>query len=226
MVSILMVISVPFIIYVFNINPVVFDKGLYKQEFLKYNVYNNFGNYDIENINDDVLDYLQFEKNNKLIQNDFFNEREKTHLLDVKNLISKIFAIYYFSVILFFILLILLILLLNFNFRKIAKRFSIILLIGSFLTLLDAAAFFLLSNFNFDFVFDVFHKTFFSPGTFTFNPEFENMVVLYPENLFFDFLIKIILNVILSSIIVLFLSLTAIFIFFRQNFSKNFRREK
>jgi uncharacterized membrane protein len=223
-VSILMVIAVPFIIYGFNLNSAIFDKDLYKQEFLKYNVYNNLEGYDVEDINDDVLDYLQFEKNNKLIQNDFFNEREKTHLLDVKNLINKILAIFYFSIILFFILLILLILLLNFNFKIIFKKILIILSIGSFLTLLDAGLFFLLSNFDFVFVFDIFHKTFFSAGTFTFNPEFENIVVLYPENLFFNFLVKIISNTILSSIIILFLSLLVIFIFFFFFFLKFFQK--
>jgi len=223
-VSILMVLTIPFIIYGFNSNSVAFNENLFKKEFLKYDVYSNLRNYDIEKINDDVLDYLQFEKNNILIENNFFNEREKTHLLDVKNLIQKVLAIYYFSIILFILLIIILIILLNFNFRLIAKRILIILLIGSLLTLLDAAAFFLLSRFNFNFVFDVMHKTFFSAGTFTFNPAFENIVVLYPENLFFDFLVKIISNTILSSIILFFVSLILFFIFFNSNILKFFKK--
>ena len=223
-ISILMVLLIPLIIYGFNINSVVFDRNLYKEEFLKYNVYNNLKEHDVEEINDDVLDYLQSEINNELIKNDFFNEREKTHFLDVKNLIQAILNIYYFSIILFVLLIIILFILLNFNFKEIAKRFLIILMIGSFLTLLDAVLFFLLSNFNFNFVFDFFHKTFFSAGTYTFNPKLENIVVLYPENLFFDFLIKIVANTILSSVITLFFSVILIFVFFRQNFL-NFLRK-
>jgi len=240
-ISILMVLTIPFIIYLYNFNSIAFDRDLYKKEFLKYNVYNNLNNYDIENINNNVLNYLINEKDSSLIDNDFFNEREKLHLLDVKNLIQKVLAIYYYSMISFLLLFILLILLLswkskisrtpkifdfcvNFNFKIIGKRVLIILLFGSLLTLLDAVSFFLLSNFNFDFTFDLFHETFFSLGTFTFNPEFENIVVLYPENLFFDFLIKIIMNTILSSVIILFFSIATFFIFFRSNFLKFFQK--
>lgn len=223
-ISILMVLTIPFIIYLYNFNSIAFDRDLYKKEFLKYNVYNNLEDYDIEGINNDVLNYLINEKGSIPIENDFFNEREKTHLLDVKNLIQKVLAIYYYSMILFLLLFIMLILLLNFNFKEIVKRLFIILFFGSLLTLLDAGSFFLLSNFNFDFTFDLFHETFFSSGTFTFNPEFENIVVLYPENLFFDLLIKIIMNTILSSVIILFFSIATFFIFFRSNFLKFFQK--
>ena len=222
-ISILIIITIPFIIYSFNFNSVAFNKDLYKKEFSKYNVYTNLKDYDVESINNNVLNYLVNGKNN-LIENNFFNEREKTHLLDVKNLIQTIFNIYYFSIILIILLIIILIILLNFNFRLITKRFLIILIIGSLLILLDAAAFFVLSNFNFNFVFDIFHKTFFSAGTFTFNPTFENIVVLYPENLFFDFLVKIISDTILSSMILFFVSIILFFIFFRQNFLNFFRK--
>lgn len=223
-VSILMILIVPIIIYGFNFNSVAFDENFYKKEFSKHNVYNNLKDYDIEKINNDVLAYLKFEKNNKLIEDNFFNKREKTHLLDVKNLIQTLFNIYYFSIFFIILLIIILIILLNFNFKKIIKMFLIILSIGSLLTLLYAVLFFLLSNFNFNFVFDLFHKTFFSAGTYIFNPEFENIVVLYPENLFFDFLVKINSNTILSSIIISSFSILVLFIFFNPNFHKFFKK--
>jgi len=220
-ISVLMVLSIPIIIYGLNFNFIAFDQDLYKEEFLKYNVYENLENYDVENINNDVLNYLT--DGNNLIENDFFNQREKTHLLDVKILIGKILSIYYYSIILFILLIFILFYLFNFNFRLIGKRILIISLFGSLVTLLDAAAFFLLSKFNFEFTFDFFHKTFFSPGTFTFNPNFENIVVLYPQNLFFDLLINIVLNTILSSVIIFFFSVILFFIFFKSNFTKIFK---
>ena len=219
-ISILMVLTVPLVIYGFNFNSNSFDKDFYKKEFSKYNIYNDLKSYNIDGINNDVLDYLQFEKNDELIENDFFNDREKTHLLDVKNLIQTLFNIYYFSIILIILLIIILIVLLNFNLRNIGEKLLIILTIGSFLTLLDAALFFILSSLNFEFAFDLFHKTFFNSGTFTFNPEFENIVVLYPENLFLDLLIKIISNTILSSIILFSVSIILFFIFLKPNFKK------
>tara|TARA_Y100000310_G_scaffold135612_2_gene134476 strand:- start:4849 stop:5583 length:735 start_codon:yes stop_codon:yes gene_type:complete len=216
-ISVLMILIIPIIISGFNFNSVTFNEDFYKREFLKYNIYNNLKNYDIETINDNVLSYLKSEKNNKLIKNDFFNEREKLHLLDVKNLVQKAFMTYSSSLFLFLLLFILLIILLDFNFKIIIKKLSIILSIGSLLTLLNSFIFFILSNINFDFLFNIFHKTFFSVGTYLFNPAFENIVVLYPKDLFLDFLIKMISNTILLSIIILFFSLALLFIFFKSN---------
>lgn len=221
---VLMILLVPLLLYGFNFSSIAFNHNLYKKEFSKYNVYENLEGYDIENINRDVLNYLKSEKNNQLIENDFFNAREKTHLLDVKNLIQTLFNIFYISIILFLLLFVLLISLMKFNLKKIIKRFLIILLFGSILTFLDAGLFFILSNFNFNFVFNIFHTTFFSFGSYTFNPVYENIVVLYPQNLFFDFLIKIIANTILSSTIILFFCLVLLFIFFKFNFLKIFKK--
>lgn len=222
-VSILMVLTVPFIIYGYNFNSVAFDEDFYKKEFLKYNVYENLKNYDIESINSDVLNYLKKEKNNSLMDNDFFNEREKTHLLDVKILISKVLSIYYFSVILFLLLFVLLIFSMKFEFQKIMKRFFIILLFGTVLTCIDAVLFLILSNFNFSFVFDLLHKTFFSLGTYIFDPTYENLVVLYPQNLFFDALIRIIISTIITSAVILLFSIMFLFIFFGLNFRNFFK---
>ena len=226
--SVLLVLIVPLITYGFNFISIAFDQDLYTEEFSKYNVYENLRNYDIENINNDVLNYLTNRKIN-LIESDFFNQREKTHLLDVKILIQKVLTIYYYSIILFLLLFILLTFLYNYNFKLILKRILIILLNGSLLTVLYTGLFFILSYFNFNFVFDLFHKTFFSPGTFTFNPAFENIVVLYPQDLFFDFLINIVSNTILSSVVIFFFSVILFLGFFKSNFIKffkNLRREK
>ena len=228
-VSVLMVILVPIILYGFNFNSIAFDRRLYKEEFSKHNVYNNLETYDVEKINDEVLNYLKSGKNKDIIENDFFKDREKRHLLDVRSLVQGVLSIYYFSITLFLLSIIILSLLMNFNFRAIFRKLSIILIFGSLLAFLDAGLLYLLSNLNFDFAFGAFHKTFFSPGTYLFNPEFENIVVLYPENLFLDLLVRIIFSIIFSSAILLFFSLILFFIFFKRNFSnfsKNFPSRK
>ena len=173
--------------------------------------------------------HFKNDKNSDLIEDNFFNEREKAHLLDVKNLIGTILTLYYFSIGLFFLLFILLIFLLNFKIEKIVKNFLLVLLFGSTLTLLDALLLFILSNLNFDFIFDLFHKTFFVFGTYTFNPAFEKIVILYPQNFFFDILIRLIINTIISSIIILFFSIAILFFLkseFFGNFFKKCRRER
>ncbi len=221
-VSVIMVLLIPIIIYLHNFNSSAFDGNFYKKEFLKYNVYTNLKNHDIEKINDDVLNYLKYNNYDELIKNDFFSQREKTHLLDVKNLIQNLFLIYYISLILFLLLFAVLIFLLDFNYKIIVERFFVMMFFSSLLTLLDAFLFFILTKLNFDFIFDFFHKTFFPIGAYMFNPELEKIVVLYPENLFFDVLIKIITKTIFSSMILFFISLSILFYFFKRNFSNFF----
>ena len=140
LISVLLIIDIPFILYLSNFNSIGFDENFYKKEFQKYDVYGTLGDYDIEKINDDVLNYLRYGEEG-FIENNFFNEREKVHLLDVKNLIQKTIKFYYFSIILFFLLLVSLISLLNKNI-KIIKYLGMIFLISGLLTFLDAFVFF------------------------------------------------------------------------------------
>ncbi len=221
-ISVLMALLIPLIIFLYNFNSAVFDRDYYKKEFSKYNVYENLKDYDAEKINNDTLNYFISGKNNGLIENNFFNEREKMHLLDVKNLIQGILLMYYFSITLFFLFFFLIAILMGFNFKNIFKKFLIISLFGSSTAFLAGILLAISSNLNFDFVFGVFHKTFFNAGTFIFNPEFERIVALYPQNLFLDFLIRIISNAIISSIILFFLCLAFLFIFFSPKFFKFF----
>jgi integral membrane protein (TIGR01906 family) len=197
-ISILLIIDIPFILYLSNSNNLAFDENFYKKEFEKYNVYDSLEDYDIEEINSELLNYLKYEKNDVLIDNDFFNEREKTHLLDVKNLIQKTILLYYFTIILFFILLISLIFLLKRNIT-IIKYLGIIFLISGLLTFLDAFAFFAIINSDFASSFDVFHSIFFEQGSFLFDPSSENIVVLYPESLFFDITYSIAISTLIFS---------------------------
>ena len=200
-ISILLIIDIPFLLYLLNFSNAAFDENFYKKEFQKYDVYGNLKNYDIEKINNDVLDYLKYEKNKKLIENDFFNEREKLHLLDVKNLIQKTVELYYFLMSLFFILLVSLVFLLNKNI-KIVKHLGIIFLIAGFLTILDTFIFYIAINSNFSFAFDIFHNAFFEQGSFLFDSSSENIVNLYPNGLFFDIARRIAINTLIFSSLV------------------------
>lgn len=197
---ILLIIDIPFILYLFNLNNVAFDENFYKKEFRKYNVYEKLDDYDVDKINNEVLSYLRYNNKQELIENNFFNQREKDHLLDVKNTIQKTIKFYYFSIFLFFSLLILLIFLLNNNIM-IIKQLGWVFFIAGILTLLDAFIFYLIINANFLSFFDTFHNFFFEKGTFSFDPSFENIVNLYPESLFFDMTYRIVINTLIFSLL-------------------------
>ena len=201
----LLALLTPVILLVFSFTSTVFNEGFYKNEFLKYNVYAHLADYDIEKINKEVLFYLKSQENNGIISNSFFNSREKQHLLDVKKLIAKLLFVYKFSIFLFFLLFLGLCFLFNFKFRKILEKFLLSLFFGSLLLFTVCIFLLLLWNSDFHFAFNAFHESFFRTGTFSFDPDFEKIVVLYPENLFFDALSRILLEAILSSAIIIFL---------------------
>ena len=51
---VLLIICVPFLIYLANFNIMAFDEDFYKKEFLKYDVYSRLSNEYVDNINDQI----------------------------------------------------------------------------------------------------------------------------------------------------------------------------
>lgn len=217
---ILLVLDIPFILYFFNFNNFIFNEKFHKEEFRKYGIYDKLKDYDIERINNDVLDY--FKNEDALIKNDFFNEREKEHLKDVKDLIQFILFIFYFSLFLFLISLSMIIILNKKNVKKIIKNIGIIFLFSGFLTLFDAFIFWLMLKLNFNFIFDLMHKTFFKAGTYVFDPSFENVIILYPQEFFYDITINIVINTLVFSF---FLFLIGLFIIFYSDKIKKYLKK-
>jgi len=217
---ILLVLDIPFVLYSFNFNKTVFDENFYKKEFMKYDIYSRLNNYDIDKINNDVLSYLKY-KNSDLVDDGFFNERERTHLKDVKELIQFILFVFYFSIVLFFVLLILIIILNKRKIKKIMKNIGIVFLFSGILTFVDAFVFWMMARLNFELTFELMHKIFFKAGTYVFDPSFERIVVLYPQQFFYDITVKVVLDTLFFS---LFLFLIGFFIIFY--FNKNSKNKK
>ena len=206
---ILLILDIPIILYLFNFNSFAFNENFYKEEFKKYGIYNKLKDYDVEKVNKNVLDYLKCQ-NSELTDNGFFNEREKKHLKDVKAIMQFILFIFYFSIVLFLSLLISLIML-DRNTKSIIKNAGIVFLFSGFLTFLDGFIFLLLAKFNFNFVFELMHETFFKAGTYVFDPSLENIIVLYPQQFFYDIATNIVVNTLVLSF---FLFLIGLFIIF------------
>ncbi len=217
----LMVASFIIIIPGFSFRLAAFDEKFYKKEFNKYGVYEKLDGYDIEAINKDVLGYLRKENHN-IIAGDFFNAREKEHLLDVRILASKALLAYHISLFLFFVLIFILAAMPSFDFNKLLNSIAKVILIGSLSTMFFALVLFFASFAGFENFFQKFHEIFFMPGTFLFNPNLEKIVVLYPQNLFFDLLARFIVFVVLSSAIAAALSASILRGIFPKFFQKIF----
>ena len=196
----LLFVSAFIMIFGLSFRLAAFDEGFYKKEFAKYGVYENLQGHDVKSINKGVLDYLLKEDGN-IIAGSFFNEREKGHLLDVRIIIRKFLFVYHASIFFFFALIFILLALTSYGIKKFLSLISKIILSAALSTMLLALALFFASFTGFETIFQKFHETFFLPETFLFDPNFEKIVVLYPENIFFDLLARIILFAVLSSVI-------------------------
>ncbi|TKJ40229.1 hypothetical protein CEE37_07850 [candidate division LCP-89 bacterium B3_LCP] len=123
--------------------------------------------------------------------------------------------------ILFFSLFILLSLV-NKNIKNIIKNTGVVFLFSGALTLLDAFIFWLIVMLNFDFTFELMHRIFFRAGTYVFEPSFENIVVLYPQQLFYDMVINIVVTTLVFSF---FLFLSGLFVIFYSDKIKKYLKK-
>ncbi|MEK6835934.1 MAG: TIGR01906 family membrane protein, partial [Nanoarchaeota archaeon] len=146
----------------------------------------------------ETLNLINYLNNKQELTTEFFNEREKLHLQDVKNLIQKTFLIFYIALILFIIMLI---------YFIYTKNYKIIY--SSFLvsTLLLIIILVILSLINFNFLFTQFHLISFSNDYWQLNPETDNLINLFPLQFFQDIIKKIVINIIVTSFIFIIIAL-------------------
>lgn len=211
---VLLILDIPFILYLLNLKSVAFNEEFYKKEFLKYDIYDEFPGDDIEVINSELLYYLRYDKTNNYVGIDLFDEREKQHLYDVKELVQKSLLFLNAMIMLFIILIIALIFI---DKKNSIKKISLALIYGGAVTFLDAFVFFIIVKLNFGGFFDIFHKTFFQDGTWLFD-EGTEMVTLYTANLFYDATLTI---VVWTLVIALIIILSGLFILYKRKIWEN-----
>ena len=198
----LMILILPFVLFLLVLNVVGFNNSFYREKFSKYGVDGN-----ISSLHEKVINFVKGE--NQELPNEF-NERERHHLLDVRKAIGVSTILLYIAIILFILLLIFSTFTLKIN-NYITNFVGKVLVFGGFLTVTLAAALFLLINYDFSSTFESFHKLLFQQGTYTFDPAKEMIVNLYPEELFMDLGIRISKWVIISAVIIILIGLVLLF---------------
>ena len=179
-ISILLVINITILIYLTSLNTNAFNEKFYKKEFQKYRVYETFPGKDIDEINSGLLSYLKDKKDS--FNTELFNQREISHLKDVKLIFQKIAILYYSSTIIAFILLIILFYL---DKKHFLKNLSKMFLWSGLFTVVFTLILLISILLGFDGVFSIFHKIFFPQGNYLF-ANTENIIKLYPTGLFYD----------------------------------------
>lgn len=198
---ILLSLGFSFIIYLSNINATSFDSSLYERGFKKYDIYSDFNQtVDLGSESEQLIAYLR--SGEGVIDSDFFNEREKTHLTEVKELYRIVLTALNTAVVLSLVIFAAII----FLFKRaciylddesatddLKKILSNILVFTGIITNAIAAFFFLLT-FSFSSVFIKFHLLFFKTDTWLLNPATDNLIRMFPQGFFFDMFLKIVLS--------------------------------
>ncbi|MBS3132023.1 DUF1461 domain-containing protein [Candidatus Woesearchaeota archaeon] len=194
----LAIILLQSMLYIYSARSVAFDKSFYPKEFGKHGVYAQLQGYDADAINAKVLGYLHSGDNGNMIAEDFFNPREKEHLLDVKKAFHYANTAFFYLAALVFIALLLLFFI---EKKEFVKNTGKIFLGAGIINLALMAFAFAFVYFAFAQSFSTFHEMFFEAGTYIFDPGAEKIVLLYPEELFYDAAIIIVMKSMAASIV-------------------------
>ena len=206
----LIILALPLLIYLGVSLNIIFDKGFYLSEFEKNKVYDNFEDRLVpDNTSEQLVTYF-WGGPSQPPNIGLFNPAEKSHLLDVKNIISSLKATTYLILALIISLKLLSLLL----FRKtFLKNLWVITLISGALSLLLGLLLLVLA-YNFQWAFTNFHYLLFPQGNWMF-PANSALIRLFPATTFQDFFITILLRGFVLSILLTCLGL--ILLFFRKN---------
>jgi integral membrane protein (TIGR01906 family) len=192
--KIIFIISLVLLIITLNFKLISLNQSFYQKEFSRLNVYDKIPDADKHALN--LINYLK----GKEELNSFFNEKEKLHLLDIKNLIQYAFLLFYISLILVILFLIYLIytkdykIILNSIF--IASLFTLLITLILSLTLI-----------NFNNSFTRFHLIFFNNNLWQLNPETDNLINLFSLEFFYDLIKRVIMNTLINSFVLIILTL-------------------
>ena len=177
---VLTIVSVFVVVLVSSLFSQMYNLNYYDKKFVQYNIYEKFSKEQALNATNNILGY--FKSNNEL-DNYFLNEKEQSHLYDVKLLIQKTQFVYHISLAMFWIILILFYL---FNKKELIQFFSQTLFYSGLFTVTIIALFSLMYFFTgFDFIFQKFHELFFT-GNYAFDSNVSNLKSLFPDVFFIN----------------------------------------
>lgn len=184
-----LIILIPVIILLANFAFLAFNENYYKEQYEKNNVYAQLPKEGVDQATTELIDYLQYDRE---IKSDYFNEKEKLHLKDVRQIIRMLLILLYIAVMLSTIIIII-------SYAENKKLFVMSIIGGSLLTIaLIILAFIILQNFEYSFI--KFHEILFTNDLWLLNPSTDKLIVMFPENFFYDITQDIAFRSLLTSI--------------------------
>jgi integral membrane protein (TIGR01906 family) len=200
--SILLIISCIYLIVYVSIIISLNDETFFNREFSKLNVYADFQNESLVNAkNQEIIGYIQ--GNVKNLDAQFFNQKERLHLQDVKNIFLDLRLIYFLAIFLGGIILGEMVWKSKINKNKLFKILIAIVSGEILLVAILAAIVFL----NFEKAFILFHQLLFSNNNWLLDPVTDNLIRMYPQDFFVDMALQIMAKVGLIAGILLFIAI-------------------
>lgn len=199
------------------------DYSWYKKEYLKYEVLDDL-EMEIEDamyVTEEMMAYLRGNREDLVVQTivngeprEFFNDREKAHMVDVQKLFLGGMDLRLGAATVFIASLVIL----NFIKADWKKRLpkSFLVGVGGFVVAVGVLAVFVATNFNK--YFTIFHEIFFDNDLWILDPRTDLLIRMLPEGFFFDMVIRIGVIFIVSLGI---LSLISIITLWKQKDKKN-----
>jgi integral membrane protein (TIGR01906 family) len=210
----LIVLSILFLIFIIVFTPLriyIYNLDYYLNLYEKNGVYNYIDKDDAVKLTTNLFDFFknksEFKKFDLKIERDFFTQDEINHLKDVRELLNKIFLVYYICIAGFFITI--LILIENKIFFYL-KNISLVFIWASSSVIFLLILIYFLSN-NFLPLFEKFHLIFFPQGNWSF-PEDSLLITLFPLNFFYEFLITLVSSAFYISFVFLIIGIVLFFI--------------
>ncbi|KAB3533180.1 TIGR01906 family membrane protein [Alkaliphilus serpentinus] len=190
-----------------SVEVIAFNMNHYRSSYEKYNISSETG-MDLENYQFVVKDLLSYLRNEKAVLNtraivrgeeiEIFGEREKLHMIDVKELFIKGRDIRNIGL----IVLVLMVITLLKKDRRWKRNFSRTMFYTAIVNILLLALFSGLIYFDFNKYFTYFHLIFFDNDLWILDPQTDILIQMVPEAFFYNTAIKII-SIFIASISIL-----------------------
>ena len=192
------------------------DYGWYEKEYLKYEVLDDL-EMEIEDamyVTEEMMAYLRGNRDNLVVhtvvageEREFFNDREKAHMVDVQNLFLGGMDLRLGAATVFAVTLVVLAVS-KADWKKILPK-SFLIGVGGFIALVGILGGLIATDFNKYFV--MFHHIFFDNDLWILNPETDLLVRMLPEGFFLDMVVRISVIFIIFLVSLLFVNILILY---------------
>lgn len=180
-----------------DVQLVAFDRGYYSRQYDKYQITQAIGisKEDLNTSTDNLLNYMDGKRDNldftttiKGSQQEFFSQRDKLHMIDVKNLFVKGKLIRNIA----FIYCVIFIAWVCFRGKQPLKKFSKLAVYSFAAGIIPIVLLAILMNIDFYKYFTIFHEIFFNNDLWQLEPAKDRLINMFPEAFFSDTAFRIV----------------------------------